>query len=106
MSFNFGLPNTQLVGLSSCGATSYCPSSSASGGFAIGLAISSISQANQNYNNAASGALSSGNYNNLPNGTFKVGDTTIIKGNGYYRVEPAHGHCTVVGNGGMGTYMK
>lgn len=62
-------------------------------GGALGLAFSSIQDANNNWSNARNNAIATNNHWILPNGTHDVNGMKIIKGNGYIRYEHPNGHC-------------
>jgi len=70
-------------------------------GGSLSLAISSVQEANTNWNNAKDFGLSTGNHWSLPNGTFNQGTTQITKADTHIRYEPDHGHCHGVTKDGV-----
>ena len=62
-------------------------------GSAMGLAFSSISEANQNWNQARDNAMATSNHWGLPNGTHHTPTTTIIKSDSTLRYENPTGSC-------------
>jgi hypothetical protein len=103
--------NSNLIGSYNCtyGNSSYGGVNSQYGiGGAIGLAFSSIAEANQTKQNYNNYALSSGNHSFLSNGTHNLGnDYKIIKSDSCTRYEPSNGFCHgVTADGHRYTYMK
>lgn len=97
-----------LLGVYNCTYTNSFASNPPSNdaGWALGLAFSSIQEANQNWNNQKNNALASGNYWALPNGSHNIGDTKVIKSGNCIRYEnPATGqHYGVTSDGKVYNY--
>ena len=85
-----------------------CTRSTPEFGTSIGLAFSSIAEANNNWNNARNSALASGDHWKLPNGSHRVGpDLTIIKANTHIRYENSNGfHTGVTSDGRPYSYQS
>ncbi len=108
LSSSFAFTPLTVTSPSCTWSTSYSGSNVQYGvGSAVGLAFQEIEKANKNWTTSRDLSLSTGNHWGLPSGTHSVGTTKIIKGDGYIRYEPEHGHCTVVSDDGkISSYMK
>jgi hypothetical protein len=76
-------------------ASNQTPNAQYGVGGALGLAFSSIAQANANWTAQKNNAVATGQHWGLPNGTHYIGGTKVIKSDSCIRYENpnTNGHC-------------